>query len=66
MLDLTLPAKLLAWRFAELFNPLLIEQLKLLEDNLGRAVKEAFAEDIATLEVQGRFLSEKFAEAPHN
>ncbi len=44
---------------------LLIEQLQLLEDNLGRAVKEAFSEDVATLEVQGRFLSEKFTAAPH-
>jgi len=44
---------------------LLIEQLGLLEGNLGRAVKEAFSEDISTLEVQGRFLSEKFAPAPH-
>lgn len=40
---------------------LLVEQLKILEANLGRAVKDAFAEDVATLEVQGRFLSEKFS-----
>ncbi len=39
---------------------LLVEQLRLLEENLGEAVKEAFAEDVATLQVQGRFLSEKF------
>lgn len=44
---------------------LLIEQLRLLEENLGRAVKEAFAEDVTTLQIQGRFLVEKFAEAPH-
>jgi hypothetical protein len=40
---------------------LLVEQLKILEGNLGCAVKEAFAEDVTTLEVQGRFLSEKFS-----
>jgi hypothetical protein len=43
---------------------LLVEQLKILEGNLGSAVKEAFAEDVATLEVQGRFLSEKFSSVP--
>jgi hypothetical protein len=43
---------------------LLISQLKLLEENLGRAVKEAFAEDVTMLQIQGRFLSEKFADAP--
>src|SRR5215510_5845038 len=39
---------------------LLNEQLRLLEENLDRAVQEAFAEDVARLEVQGRFLSEKY------
>src|SRR5262249_23394033 len=43
---------------------LLNEQLRLLEDNLDRAVHEAFAEDVARLEVQGRFLSEKYTRAP--
>ena len=43
---------------------LLVTQLKLLEENLGRAVKEAFAEDVTMLQIQGRFLSEKFIEAP--
>jgi hypothetical protein len=43
---------------------LLVEQLKLLEQNLGRAVKEAFAEDVTMLQIQGRFLSEKFTQAP--
>jgi hypothetical protein len=42
----------------------LLEQLGLLEDNFARAVKEAFAEDVATLQVQGRFLTEKFTLAP--
>lgn len=44
---------------------LLIEQLQLLEGNLARAVKEAFAEDVTNLEVQGRFLNEKYTAAPH-
>ncbi len=43
---------------------LLVTQLKLLEENLGRAVNEAFAEDVTMLQIQGRFLSEKFTEAP--
>lgn len=43
---------------------LLNEQLRLLDDNLERAVKEAYAEDIARLEVQGRFLSEKYTQPP--
>jgi hypothetical protein len=43
----------------------LLEQLSLLEDNLACAVKEAFSEDVATLQVQGRFLTEKFSFAPH-
>jgi hypothetical protein len=44
---------------------LLNEQLRLLEDNLARAVQEAFAEDVARLQVQGRFLSDKYTPAPH-
>lgn len=44
---------------------LLTEQLGLLEGNLARAIKEAYAEDITTLEVQGRFLNEKFMAPPH-
>jgi hypothetical protein len=43
---------------------LLVDQLKLLEENLDRAVKEAFSEDVAQLEVQGRFLAEKYTRAP--
>jgi hypothetical protein len=43
---------------------LLNEQLRLLDDNLEQAVKEAYAEDIAHLEVQGRFLSEKYTRPP--
>jgi hypothetical protein len=46
-------------------DALLVEQLRLLEENLGRAVKQAFEEDITTLQVQGRFLAEKFTPAPH-
>ena len=44
---------------------LLIEQLRLLEGNLAGAVKEAFSEDISTLEIHGRFLNEKFTTAPY-
>ena len=44
---------------------LLIEQLRLLEGNLARAAKEAFSEDVSTLEVQGRFLNEKFTTGPY-
>ena len=44
---------------------LLIEQLRLLEGNLARAVKEAFSEDISTLEIHGRFLNEKFTTGPY-
>ena len=44
---------------------LLVEQLTILEDNLRRAEQEAFAEDVASLEIQGRFLSEKYAPSPH-
>lgn len=43
---------------------LLVEQLRLLEENLSQAVKDSFAEDMTMLEVQGRFLSEKFTPAP--
>jgi hypothetical protein len=43
---------------------LLLEQLRILEDNLARAEREAFAEDVTSLEVQGRFLAEKYATAP--
>jgi hypothetical protein len=43
---------------------LLVQQLRILEDNLARAEREAFAEDVASLEVQGRFLAEKYAAAP--
>ncbi|HJY78036.1 MAG TPA: hypothetical protein VKE95_15475 [Burkholderiales bacterium] len=43
---------------------LLNEQLRLLEENLDRAVQEAYAEDVSRLEVQGRFLSEKYPKAP--
>jgi hypothetical protein len=46
-------------------DALLVQQLRLLEENLSRAVHDAFAEDIAQLEIQGRFLSEKFAPAAH-
>jgi hypothetical protein len=42
----------------------LLEQLRLLEESFARAVKEAFSEDVATLQVQGRFLTEKFSLAP--
>lgn len=45
-------------------DSLLIEQLGLLEDNLAQAVREAFAEDISHLEVQGRFLAEKYVAPP--
>ena len=45
-------------------DALLVDQLKLLEENLGRAVKDAFAGDVAHLEVQGRFLAEKYTPAP--
>lgn len=45
-------------------DALLIEQLRILEDNLGRAVQEAYAEDISNLEIQGRFLSDKFSQEP--
>jgi hypothetical protein len=44
-------------------DTLLLAQLKLLEENLERAVKDAFGEDVARLEVQGRFLSEKYTPA---
>jgi hypothetical protein len=43
---------------------LLLEQLRILDDNLARAEQEAFAEDVTSLEVQGRFLQEKYAAEP--
>ena len=46
-------------------DALLQSQLDLLADNLEKAVKDAFEEDVARLEVQGRFLSEKYSAAPH-
>jgi hypothetical protein len=46
-------------------DSLLVEQLRLLEDNLRRAVQEAFAEDISNLEIQGRFLADKYSPEPH-
>jgi hypothetical protein len=53
-------AKLVADEKGRTPQDLLVDQLRLLEENLASACKEAYAEDIATLEVHGRFLKEKF------
>src|SRR5262249_55982767 len=45
-------------------DKLLTDQLQLLEDNLERTVKDALSDDIARLEVQGRFLAEKYTASP--